>query len=358
MGFIEYILEYFKREKSDDEKRRFYEKYTLLLPGVISILVACLFFSWEIDIMIQIADTQNIDLEIKKNIYNNIAIVTMTFGLGSIILEFYGFVDYMRRRIKDVIIEEDYLKMLSDTKRKEIKRKLEKLILFPNVKEISKDSLYHVIERDITDILKDYYYKEFIISVNCTYEEDHLKKTFFKNITFAHIDPNKEIKLDHFINSCFTLFSDEKKKIFELKKCIFDGENVMDKIDVEYEDIKNDSNLDGKIYKKRVIVKSKSGELLKFKNKATLEMEYDTFVPKEDNNFTSRVNKPCQHYCVHFNYNEEEATVNWEGFGFMEQGKRHRLLTRKERNGITIRFKDWILPGDGSVFMIVQKVKS
>lgn len=352
MGFFEYVLEYFKKEKSDDEKRRFYEKYTLLLPGIISILIAIIFFIWERNIIIEISRTNNLELEVNKNIINNIAIVTMTFGLGSIVLEFYGFVDYMRRRIKDVIIEEDYLGMLSNSGRKELKRKLDRFIFFPNLKEISNDSLYHVIERDITDSLQDYFYKEYILSVNCTYEEECLKKTIFKTVTFGHIDPNKEVKLDYMFDSCFTLFENVNKDVFVLKKCIFEGENVTNKIKLSFEDIKHDSHLDNKIYQKRVIVKS---EGLTFKNKAMLELEYETFVPKNDLNFTSRVNKPCQHYCVHFNYNENEADVYWQGFGFMEQGKQSRLLTRKERNGITIRFKDWILPGDGSVFFIVPK---
>jgi hypothetical protein len=92
------------------------------------------------------------------------------------------------------------------------------------------------------------------------------------------------------------------------------------------------------------------------KDNSILEIEYETIVPLYDCHFVNRVNKPCQHYVIHFNYDENEVNISGQGFGFMEYGEKDRMIIRTEKHSKVIRFTDWILPGDGTIFTILPKI--
>jgi hypothetical protein len=272
------------------------------------------------------------------------------------ILEFFGFVDYIRKNLREVILEDVYLETLSTERKKQLRSKLQRMILYPNIQNIEADSLFNVVEQEITPLLTDYYIDEYIITVDCTIENDLIIKKIYKKMVFAHIDVNYQKVID------IPLVNMQIKKpaqieriedVFSLEKFVFNDHDYKANVTIDYQ------ALDDNAYDTQITSSYSNDikEVFKLTNGvAKLEIDILTKVGLDDLNFIPRVHKPCKNYTIHFNYDREKCSVTAENFGLMDFNKNaERMEYRINGNSIVIRFKNWILPGNGVIFTISKK---
>lgn len=277
----------------------------------------------------------------------------IVFGIGTIALEFSGFVKYTKNRLKEIVIEHDFLSKLKPDKLKEIKLKIESH-LYPLNAVTNTDSLLHVIQKNVNPLLDSYFYKEYIVDVNVEIEDGYIKKTIYKKIVFSQYDDSKE----QIIGTLFDIHffqpkSDNKSPLnlisFSFNKKNLPPQNLLEEMKLH---LKHEEILDDGKYKQRFILNCDD---LKFKEDVEINLTYNTFVPLTDRSFINRVEKPCQHYCIHFNYDKKQFKLFYSGFAFADLGNIYKKDVRTSRNSLMIRFKDWILPGDGTMFVLLDK---
>ncbi len=331
-----------EKKKKKEKKKLDKEKSLLTLPAIIIMLVSIILY-----ILVYIVEKQDQEHIILHNFLLNAANVLMAVSIGSLVIEFYGFIDYMKNRIREVLLGDDYIKVLSDDKKKELKMKLDKHLYYPNA-TIRKDDLFYFVQEEITPLLQDYFYKEYIISIDLEFEEKYIKKKITKKMVLQNLDKQKEIILDDIIKLNLKkipeLPDEEQFKVLTFK---------LDNQTYSYTTDRDENNEDPySLYDHVITVKHNN---ICFKENATLLVEYETRSLKEDCYFSTRLNKPCHHYCIHMNYDQNKVDMYAQGFGFMDHGNNDRKEMRTVLNGKVIRFTDWILPGDGTIFMFKEK---
>ena len=85
---------------------------------------------------------------------------------------------------------------------------------------------------------------------------------------------------------------------------------------------------------------------LDFDDKIFIDLTYETYAEISDIVYSHQINRPCKHYCVHFNYSQD-IDVDLVGFGFMSNDNKEKTRVVATKNGKMLRFMNWILPGDG-----------
>lgn len=335
------------------------EKTLLTFPAIIAFLIGLLSYLSVLIVKILMSLNYLNKSSILWTTFNDVLInfgnVLVAVCAGSLIIEYYGFIDYMRQRIRDVLIEDDFLDILTNDKMEKLKNKLEQRLLYTNIKNVPTDSLFYVVQDEIKPLLKDPFYKEYITTVDCEIEDNLIKKTINRRMVYSCLDSchNSPIYTDDTID-CASLKSipgKQGKDIFKITKFEYNNTSVLDKIEVSYPRINDD------IYNIGVLLDMSKvkNDLLISGEKTILETEYVTLSPIEDTWFIHKINKACKDYCLHFNYNKEDFEVRGEGFGFMDASPNGRIIKKNFSTSIVIRFVDWILPGDGVIF-VVKKI--
>lgn len=339
-----------KFTQTDRDKVKNYERKVLTFPGLVTTLISLLVYLGVVILQLEINKHPGYQIDpywqLGKSLANNLADILLVVGIGTLFLEYFGFVKYTRERIRDVLIDDDYLDILTPAKKTELHAKLQKDLYYSDLPETESDSLYNVVMTEVAPLIRDYYYKEYIMSVDCDITDDglYIKKKIFKRTKVSQLKPEPR-SLGVILTSYLCKIEGRKdEEVFKVKSLKFNGKDA--KIRLIYEGIKDGT------YNKKVLVNC---DHLKFEDQATIEIEYETLVPIDDCFFTNRVNKSCLHYCIHFNFDPHKIRVAGRGFGFMEYGVKERMTIRKDMNGIVIRYINWILPGDGTCFTILRK---
>lgn len=286
-----------------------------------------------------------------NNILNSIGQLLISISVGSLLLEWFGYVNYTKKRMCEILSENEVLKVLSTERKRELKTAILNNLYMPN-KDLGDNNIVSVIDNEMDNILKDYYYKEYIMYVDINVDKidgkKYLKKTIRKTYCAETIN-NKLCDLEQILETQINpvrgadtvslkelYINEEKKEHIELKMGDNTDEpgNHYDKI--FYADIKN------------------IRDELKFDNKIAIDMTYETYTDIDDTVFSHQINKPCKHYCIHFNYSND-IDLDVVGFGFMTNGNSEKTRLVKTLNGHMLRFLSWILPGDGVMAAITVK---
>lgn len=109
-------------------------------------------------------------------------------------------------------------------------------------------------------------------------------------------------------------------------------------------------NIDNETYNLRF----KINVYLNFSKECLLEMRTETITPITDIHFHQAVIKPCKRYSITFMLYEDGYNLSGYGFGLMRNSSFSKTILAK---GMTLRFTDWILPGDGVIFSVTKKSK-
>lgn len=342
----------------DKQKTKKAEKEMLHLPGLALILIGLMGFAIILIVKMVFFDFLSSPFFVAfDEIFTNVSNVFIAVGLGSVILEFFGYIKYIKERLRDILIDDEYLEILNVEKKEELVNKLEEELYYPGVKYVDRTSLFHVVKDEIKPLLKEYYFEEYLIRVKCEiYNQKYFKKSIYKKIVYNHLKPEENI----FISNPplrIHLNSIEGQKVFQLTKFIF-GTSEEDK-DLTQKVLKyvNDDKPTQSGYDLMYTINLEEiKEEFKLKDgQAKIILEYTTISAIEDDKYYShRVSRPCKNYCIHFDYDPNLLVVHGEGFGFMDTIK-SRVEQRNHGDSQVIRFFNWILPGNGVNFTILPK---
>lgn len=287
------------------------------------------------------------------DIFINAGNVLFTIAIGTLILEYFGFIDYMRNRLKDVLIRDDYLDLLNEEKIKALKEKLDRKIIFKNMKDddcLSSDGLYHVVLDKLQELLTKVYLKSYNIRITCKLEDGLIKKTHFRKQVFAQLDQDKETNIFESDDILFaTLKKIDGKNYFNLTKFIFSGDDLLKDVKVRPEPNSKGGPYDTDMMAN--IETIRNSLLLNRKSEVTLITETEVLTPFDDNTVSLRVNRPCEKMCIDFIYDPDEIEIKGESFGFMASPVEPVV----NNNLIEFEFSRWLLPGEGVNFTIKVK---
>lgn len=295
-----------------------------------------------------------------KSTVKTIGQTIISISFSSLLLEWFGYVNYTRKRMCEILAEDEVIKVLDLKRKKELKSALIQDIYMPG-KHIDENTIVNVIDKELDNILSDYYYEEFIYYIDCTKIEKNNTAYIQKDIriTFtAKTLKKKKVIFDSLISTYLEPIDiDEELKPLKLRKLIINNADYTKKFKDEISNKENSANLKD-IYSRYYCLDKSNKELAKimtFKDRIYVDMEYSTIVNIDDLVFSHQIDRACKHYCIHFNADNNDFDLLIEGFGFMSLGKHDKERIVKTNNGYMLRFLNWILPGDGAIVVLKNK---
>ncbi len=296
-----------------------------------------------------------------KQSLETIGQTVISISFSSLLLEWFGYVNYTRKRMCEILAEDEVIKILDLKRKKELKSALIRNIYMPRQSQMEENNIVNVIDKELDNILSDYYYDEYISYIdaykiqtnNVTYIKKDIRVTFT-----AKTLKKKRLTLERLISTYMEPISNTKElKPFELRKLLINEKDYTKNFKDEIEAHNNDKNLKD-IYSKHYCLDKNNKEfskIMRFKDKLYVDMEYSTIVNIDDLVFTHQIDKACKHYCIHFNADSKDFDIIIEGFGFMSVGNHDKERIVKTNNGYMLRFLNWILPGDGASIVLKNK---
>lgn len=289
--------------------------------------------------------------------------VLVSTGITSVLFEWFGYVKYAQQRLSEVLSEKAVLNVLTLERKKELKKDLMMDIYLGNSENQGANDLVALIDEQMDSILKDYYYDEYITYVDTTFEEikgkRFIKKTIRRTFQVVPIVKGTQCQLNRLIQ-LYTVPCDylgEKNPPLSIKSVRINGKLLgSDEYYVdssEGRDADDDVNIENSIiYTKVHSLKLKNTKKLIFNDKIEVDLSYITLTPESDTSYSVTLDKPCKHFCMHYNLDFEKYELALRGNAFMVFGDKRKIRTVKTTNGTMIRFLTWALPGDGAVAVI------
>lgn len=294
-----------------------------------------------------------------ENIFITVAQLLISVSVGSTLLEWFGYVNYSRKRMSEILISDDVLSVLNLKRKRELKTLLLKNIYMYNAPKLQNEenNILTIIDKEMDNILKDYYFDEYIIYTDVSILEQNGRKYIKKKFrhTFKAKTINRKKCILYTPINTYLKPPDDNIKAFDLKSFKING----DQIDISnwvVEELDNNEEMKN-IYSKHYTFKdiiAKNKKSFTFKDELNIDFEYITIVEIEDLVYTYQIGRPCKHFCIHFNA-PEQYKILMEGFGFMSIDNAQRQRYVETENGCMIRFLDWILPGDGIIAVLQNK---
>jgi hypothetical protein len=88
-------------------------------------------------------------------------------------------------------------------------------------------------------------------------------------------------------------------------------------------------------------------------SKISIRIKTETMVPITDQVYIHKITKPCKKYVTNFYINNNDYRIDGWGFAFHE---REKMDIIRQPHWLNITFNDWILPGDGAIFLLQKKI--
>lgn len=276
----------------------------------------------------------------------------VSISMGSLLLEWFGYVKYTQKRLAEILCKDEVLDVITDKRKRELKTAILNNLYMPD-KDLGDNNIVSVIDNELDNILKDYYYNEYIMYVDISLMEEEGRKLIKKRIrrTFsAETINNQKCTLGAILSAEINPVRGENT--LELNSLKINGEKY--KVPIEKQDNTEDSSnhYDERFYADISTIKDK----LVFEDKINIDMEYTTYTDINDTIYSHQINRPCKHYCIHFNYTSE-IDLDLVGFGFMSNFGENKKRLVKTSSGHMLRFLSWILPGDGVMAALTIKNK-
>ncbi len=301
---------------------------------------------------------------LRSDFLNLLAGSALTVGIFSILIGFPDFINYVIHRLREIIIEREYLKILSDDEKERLKKDLdEELYGKDAIKD--QDSLYHFIDEKLSLMYKSSYRSNFIdeftlfssdiddywLVQNYTSYVYHKEKRDPEPfaISFAHrcdlIDQPK-LKPEDILKDIKLSIGPEKFQLIKNGDCYLepqDNEYLKDNIKINHKQLKDREKLIAEI-KFNIEISDDIFESTKKRN-IIIIANSEFFVHKRDNTFTLRMNKPTK--TLFFSCRLMDGNYKMESTGFGFNPRSHTAITRS--NFASVDIKEWLLPGHGAV---------
>lgn len=281
--------------------------------------------------------------------------ILISVSATAILFEHFGYVDYAVKRLCEAFTHDEVIKSLNNEKKKEFKSKLEKDLYLRDCEDEESIELLNLINSDTNKILSDYFYSEYITYVDFFIDDKKfIKKRIRRTFTAKPIVKGNKCTIANLLYlRTHTLLEDNNNLTIELLK-------INDKELKKDEDYDIDSILkekEGDSYNVEYLIKIKKKKLLEFTDSLDVDITYETIVNYSDKIYAITIDKPCAHFCCHFNIDTSKYDINLKSYGFMCFGQENKDRKREIQtfNGTMLRFLTWILPGDGVVAIVSEK---
>lgn len=297
-----------------------------------------------------------------EEVIKNIGQLSITVSLGSMLMEWFGYVNYTRKRMCEILIEDEVIKVLDMNRKIELKSALIKNIYMYNAPNLQNENnnISTIIDNEMDNILRDYYFEEYIIYIDASILEQNGKKYLQKKMrhTFTAKTINNQKYILESPISTYLKPPFENSDALVLNKFTINNElqNIQNwQVSVE-DNQKEMKDTYTKYYTLKGIIESNK-KLFTFNDKIDIDFEYTTTVDIDDLTYIYQISKACKHFCIHFNA-PNEYKILIEGFGFMSLGNTNKQRVIETENGCMLRFLDWILPGNGVAIIIQDRIVS
>lgn len=349
----------FNRAKSFCKKIISFLRIPIVKNGLLIVLVCLLLF------FLLIYNSASFQTDIAKSMYelfSQLLLMGITLGLGTVIYGCFDVITFFKNQIKEVLIEDDYLKKLSREKKEELKTKLENDLVYNGYKP-QPDCLYTFVKNKIEPLVKKCFFKVYSCEIFCEYNEN--EKTIHKhmnyNLVVSHIDPNEDDTFD--INSQIkSYYSDNPLNSLKIEKLTVGSksyENEVELIDSKVPD-------DGSGYIIEYSLKNIPTELTKDLTFSDTDLAINisllSIVPEDDLSYSNRLSFPCSNFDFSFIYNNQQFSADPSVFCFMDtaDGPVPRWSLKKTAKmsdivDIDVNVAGWMLPGDGVSITLDKK---
>lgn len=344
-------IEKFKNKLNENKKKKLEKKkeekidknkMSIKSRAKFTLVIAALVFLFSIVIKagsLYIFESQNIltAIDILGSLAESISGIILGLSLGNMYLDFFSYADYMKERIEEVIIEKEFLETLNDTEKEKMIAELESSLYFEG-REIQSDSLYHNIKNKIVP-LKEYYEKSFT-HIDCEVKNGKIYKTFYTTLVINLKEDVTRYKLPFSV--CFNKKDiTKKKKAYNIKDVQVNGESI--EILDNYLVCDDSEELKGQaIYSFVYPFTLKKGN-------NTIYYESHSVVDISDNTYARSIAVPCKNCVIEMYLQNDDYKLLGQGFAI---DKEKILDIQYFNNACRIEFKDWIIPGDGCIFVI------
>lgn len=281
---------------------------------------------------------------------NSVFSIFIGIGISTLVLDFFSYIKYTRERIKEIMLDKTYIETLSTEEQKRIINICEKSLYYKHT-EIPNDSLYMNIKELIVPLIRENYYKQYKVHVDCYIDEEAgvIRKKVHKILDVECLKDNSVFRMP-FSTYLTKINGIENMELFKLTKCLHGREDITKKIqkhikmqEVEFpnlEDIKFTIDY----------------EFVLNKGLNRIETRTETIVPIDDNTYAHTITIPCKRYSANFSLHNRNYDIL--GFAFAFDDEQHKndlekvIYKDKYDDCFKIRFENWTLPGDGVVFII------
>lgn len=270
-----------------------------------------------------------------------------------------------KEQAKELLINDKYIESLTRGKQEQLKQELDRRLFFKE-RASDRDELWDFLNNELSKLIVGYYYSEFNVSINCqieTLDNDNKTKVIKKNVirSMSIVNPTIheqeiELPLDYSFEKIEDIEDKDLLKILKITYKIIDEKNIV----IEEKNITDEINRDLKPKDecntncKSYCVNFACAYTIVLPSNSNLAIDYEieTIVPITDVQYIHRISKPCKRYRTNFIINNDEYQI--DGWGFAFDDKRRMKMVRQPSN-VSISFTDWILPGDGTIFLLHKK---
>lgn len=348
-----------KLQRNKKKKASYAVNITGVIATTFSILILCVLYL--------LFDENN--RGVIWQIFNSIALGSLPLGIISIIFSYFDKMSYVREHVANAIFDSKGYLYFNEEQQRKIKNEIERNLC---LKDDDPHNLYSTVQNSLDEITQDVYINELILHIDCKLINHCFEKIVDE--TFEYILPStrkesiRSIELSELIpshllqNPKLQKCDDIERKCQECtnKSCIRDYKLSVDNKDIDMQLVEKEPQfLSIEDYKQeyRYECKNKKDRKIIFKDKPVrLHLQFVSRVPISDPVYIFKCKRATRNFTIHFDYDPEELKVTPIGFGFMDKAMwNENMKISKFPRSIKIRFKNWLLPGNGVVFVIEEK---
>ena len=333
-----------KRLATKDKDKKDYNKVNIKSRARLTLIIATLVFLFSVAVKtgsLYIFENEKVltAIDIIGSLAESVSGIILGLSIGNMSLDFFSYADYMRERIEEVIIKKNFLKTISDKEKRNIIEMLESSLYF-NDQPVDVNSLYYNIKNKIVP-LRQYYERSFT-HIDCRIEDGFIYKTLYNTLVIKTEEEETYYKLPFSV--AFNKNNiNQKKEAYNITRVMVNGEPV----EILKKHLVCDKTRDN------VHVYSFEYPLTLKKGINTIQYVSNSIVNIQDNTYTRTVVVPCKNCVVEMSLQNEDYEILGQGFAIE---KEKNLDIQYYNKACRIEFRDWIIPGDGCIFIINKKI--
>ena len=334
----------------------------MLLVGALAILIGVILIYLSSHLLEQMPEEYR---DMTASTIMPLGQVMISISITALLFERFGYVDYTVSRVCDALTRDEVLNVLDARRKEELKELLFEDIYLGHQPAQDPGQLVQQLNEDINVLLADYYYEEYHTSCDISIitaqdGQRYFRKHISRIITVRPIQADRQCELTrlYYLHTNDIPPGTKSQDGHELSPVRFTELSINDKKllpETEYQLVR-DKNTDSSPYSVNYELKLKDHSLLKLTDgQLRVKLVYTTHVLCTDPLYSITVDKPCKSFSCHFSSNIPDYNLHVKSYGFMSFGSSTRKMHIQTQNGVTVRFRSWILPGDGAVAMLMPK---